>query len=141
MTALARIAVVNARIWTGNARRPWAEAILMEEGKIELVGSSAEVRKRISPPTPTIDARGMLVMPGWSEPGKSQGEAELLDALAASVRGNSNGSINVLQSAAPANLVIFDRDITRANSGDVALARVVLIIEAGRVVVDRAGLT
>ena len=39
------LAVVNARIWTGNAKRPWAEAIAVRGDPIAAVGSSAEIRK------------------------------------------------------------------------------------------------
>jgi len=39
------LAVVNARIWTGNAKRPWAEAIAVRGDRIAAVGSSAEIRK------------------------------------------------------------------------------------------------
>ena len=42
------LAIVNARVWTGDVRRPWADAILVREERIEIVGSSAEVKKRAS---------------------------------------------------------------------------------------------
>ena len=35
------LAVVNARAWTGDARRPWADAIAVEGERIAAVGSSA----------------------------------------------------------------------------------------------------
>ncbi|HVG84759.1 MAG TPA: hypothetical protein VM820_09580 [Vicinamibacterales bacterium] len=49
--------VVNARIATGDARRPWADALLMEGDRVVAVGSSAELRKR-APTAEVMDARG-----------------------------------------------------------------------------------
>lgn len=59
------LAIVNARIWTGDARRPWADAILIRGERIEAVGSSAEVKKRAGASVKTIDAKGMMVTPGF----------------------------------------------------------------------------
>jgi predicted amidohydrolase YtcJ len=58
-------AIVNARVWTGDPRRPWADAVLVHGDRIEVVGSSAEVRKRASAETKVVDARGMMVTPGF----------------------------------------------------------------------------
>jgi len=59
------LAIVNARIWTGDRRRPWADAVLVRGDRIEAVGSSAEIRKRIRPDIRTIDAHGMMITPGF----------------------------------------------------------------------------
>ena len=59
------LAVVNARAWTGDARRPWADAIAIAGDRIVLVGSSAEVRKLAGPAATVIDARGMMLVPGF----------------------------------------------------------------------------
>ena len=59
------LAVVNARVWTADSRRPWADALLTSGDQIAAVGSSAEVMKRTRPSTRVIDARGMLVVPGF----------------------------------------------------------------------------
>jgi predicted amidohydrolase YtcJ len=63
----ASIAVINARIWTGNPKQPWAEALLAADGKLVAVGSTAEVRKRAGDGVRTIDARGRMVVPGFSD--------------------------------------------------------------------------
>ncbi len=57
-------AVVNARIWTGDNRRRWADALLTNGERIAAVGSSAEVMKRAGS-APVIDAGGRLVVPGF----------------------------------------------------------------------------
>jgi predicted amidohydrolase YtcJ len=59
------LAVVNARIWTGDARRPWADALAVEGDRIAAVGSSAEVKKLAGAATKIIDAKGMMVVPGF----------------------------------------------------------------------------
>ncbi len=59
------LAVVNARIWTGDSRRPWAEAIAVRGDRIALVGSSAEVRKLATSSTNVIDAHGAMLTPGF----------------------------------------------------------------------------
>jgi len=59
------LAVVNARIWTGDTRRPWADAIAVNGDRITLVGTSAAVKKIASPNTRVIDAKGMMVVPGF----------------------------------------------------------------------------
>src|SRR3954465_1888823 len=59
------LAIVNARVWTGDASRPWADAIAVTGSRITAVGSSAEVRKLASSSTRVIDAKGMFVAPGF----------------------------------------------------------------------------
>jgi predicted amidohydrolase YtcJ len=60
-----RIAVVNSRIWTGDGRRPWADALLTDGERITFVGSSAEVMKRSDAGVRVIDARDCFVTPGF----------------------------------------------------------------------------
>ena len=59
------LAIVNARVWTGDPGRPWADAVLVTGDRITLVGSSAEVRKAARPLTRVIDAGGGMVAPGF----------------------------------------------------------------------------
>src|SRR5499427_4916870 len=59
------IAIVNARVWTADDRRPWADAILTRGERIVAVGSSAEVMKRAGSAARVIDAHGKLVVPGF----------------------------------------------------------------------------
>ena len=58
------LAIVNARVWTGDPRRPWADAVAAAGERLVAVGSSAEVRKLAGPTTRVIDAHGMMVVPG-----------------------------------------------------------------------------
>lgn len=59
------MAVVNARVWTGDTVRPWADAIAVSGDTIAAVGSSAEIRKLAGPSARIIDARGAMLTPGF----------------------------------------------------------------------------
>jgi predicted amidohydrolase YtcJ len=54
----------NARIFTGNKSRPFAEAIAVNGKKIVAVGSFAEVKKSVSKKTELADCNGAFLMPG-----------------------------------------------------------------------------
>ena len=58
------LAIVNARVWTGNQQRPWAEAVAMTNERITAVASSAEVQKLARGAT-VSDAKGQMVVPGF----------------------------------------------------------------------------
>jgi len=61
------LAIVNARVWTGNPRQPWASGVAVAGDRIAAVGSSAEIAKlaRAAPQARVIDAKGGLVTPGF----------------------------------------------------------------------------
>jgi predicted amidohydrolase YtcJ len=111
------LAIVNARVWTGDPRRPWADALLMQGGRIAAVGSSAEVKKRAGSAR-VVDAKGRMVAPGITE-----------------------HHVGTLAPGAPADLVLLDREIARVAPDTIRDAGVALTITAGRVVFDRDGLT
>ena len=81
------LAVVNARVWTGDPQRPWADAIAATGNRLAAVASSAEVRKMIGHDTHVVDAKGMMVVPGFIdahihflEGGASLSSVQLRDA-------------------------------------------------------------
>lgn len=55
----------NARIWTGNADQPWAEALAVLDGSILAVGDRVEVEALQGASTEKIDLGGRFVMPGF----------------------------------------------------------------------------
>ena len=61
------LAIVNARVWTGDPRRPWADAVAVRGERIAAVGSSAEVRKLATAGTRVVDARGQMLLPGFHD--------------------------------------------------------------------------
>ena len=60
------LVIVNARVWTGDARRPWADAVAIDGDRIAAVGSSAEIMKRAAGAR-VIDAKGAMVLPGFTD--------------------------------------------------------------------------
>jgi len=58
------LAVVNARVWTGDSARPWAEAFAVRGDRFATVGSSAAVRK-IAGNARVIDAAERMIVPGF----------------------------------------------------------------------------
>ena len=61
MTALA---IVDGRVFTSSAERPWAEAVAIDGGRIVAVGSTEEVLRAV-PGAEVIDASKGTVVPGF----------------------------------------------------------------------------
>jgi predicted amidohydrolase YtcJ len=61
----ATLAVMHARVWTGNPAEPWAEALAVNGDSVLAVGAAADIQKRIGPRTRVLDARGGMVAPGF----------------------------------------------------------------------------
>lgn len=59
------IAIVNARVYTGDAARPWAEAVSIHNNRIAAVGTTAEIKAAGA--ARTIDAAGRLLVPGFND--------------------------------------------------------------------------
>jgi predicted amidohydrolase YtcJ len=83
----ADLLLINAKIWTVNAKQPDAEAIAVWHGRILAVGSSAELRTLAGPKTQVLDLKGKRVLPGFYDShvhllgsGQRLGEVALKDA-------------------------------------------------------------
>jgi predicted amidohydrolase YtcJ len=63
----ADLLLVNGRVYTVDAARPWAEAVATAGDRIVAVGTSAEIRALAGPHTRTIDLRGAFVTPGFND--------------------------------------------------------------------------
>ncbi len=57
--------VLHGRVYTENAKQPWAQAVAIRGAKIVAVGSDAEIDKMRAVGTKVIDASGGLVLPGF----------------------------------------------------------------------------
>ena len=64
----ATLAVLHARVWTGNPAEAWAEALAVNGDSILAVGDAAAIQKLIGPRTRVLDARGGMVAPGFIDP-------------------------------------------------------------------------
>ena len=59
------LAVINARVWTGDSAHPWAEAIAVAGERLSAVGTTAAVQATLPPSARVIDAKGAMVTPGF----------------------------------------------------------------------------
>ena len=59
------VAIVNARIWTGDAAQPWAQALVIDGTTLALVGTSEDARKANA--GQVVDAGGRLIVPGFTD--------------------------------------------------------------------------
>jgi predicted amidohydrolase YtcJ len=63
----ADLVITNARIWTGDALQPDANAVAVVGERIVDVGSSREIDRWRVPVTTVIDAEGRRVLPGFND--------------------------------------------------------------------------
>src|SRR5215468_10989873 len=61
----ADLIVTSARIWTGDAEHPEAQAFAAREGRLIAVGTDAQISKLRGAHTHVIDAHGRRVVPGF----------------------------------------------------------------------------
>jgi len=64
-TSAPELVVFNARVFTVDPRQPRAEAFAIKNGRFLAVGSSADIRNLIRSGTPTWDAQGAAIVPGF----------------------------------------------------------------------------
>jgi predicted amidohydrolase YtcJ len=70
----ADILLLRGRVWTGEAEKPWAEAVAVGGGRILAVGRTSEVEAFRGPRTEVIHLGGRLVLPGFID-----GHSHVLD--------------------------------------------------------------
>ena len=58
------LAIVNAKVWTGDPARPWAEGLAVNGDRIVAVGATEEIRAAAGAAT-IIDAKRQLLTPGF----------------------------------------------------------------------------
>ena len=61
------LAIVNARVWTGDPKHPWAEAVAVSGEQITAVGTTADIRKMVPASARVIDAHGAMLVPGFTD--------------------------------------------------------------------------
>jgi hypothetical protein len=60
----AMLVVTDARVWTGDPDRPWAEAVASDGGTIVAVGSNADIGPYIGDDTEVLSIAGSMLVPG-----------------------------------------------------------------------------
>jgi predicted amidohydrolase YtcJ len=61
----AKVLFTNAKIYTQSESQAWAEAVLVDSGRILYVGAEAEARRLAGEDTAEYDLKGRLVLPGF----------------------------------------------------------------------------
>ena len=61
----ADLILTNARVYTLDKAQPWAEAVVIDDGKIVYVGKAKRAKKLQGPATQLLDLKGKTVMPGF----------------------------------------------------------------------------
>jgi predicted amidohydrolase YtcJ len=61
----ADLVIRGARVWTGNADQPWAEALASRGDTIIAVGSNSEIEPLVGGDTEVISAPGSMLVPGF----------------------------------------------------------------------------
>ena len=59
--------VLHGRIYTVDAKHPWAEALAIRDGKLLAVGSDKDISGYRGPATKVVDAKGRMVLPGITD--------------------------------------------------------------------------
>jgi predicted amidohydrolase YtcJ len=59
--------LINGRVYTLDAGRPWAEGLAIAGDRIAAVGTTAEIRKLAGPRTRIVDLRGAFASPGFND--------------------------------------------------------------------------
>jgi len=106
------LAIVNARVWTNDPRRPWAEAVLVRDGRVLALGSTAELRKRAGAEVRVVDAGRRMVVS--SKPGGRIDQGD------------------------PADLVVVDDLVSLVPLPELDERSIMLELSSGRIVRDRA---
>jgi predicted amidohydrolase YtcJ len=63
----ADLVLIHAKIYTGNPKEPWAQAMAVREGNIIAVGSDKTIAAYQGPSTNVIDAKEHMVLPGFMD--------------------------------------------------------------------------
>ena len=59
------LAIVNAKVWTGDDAQPWAQALVIDGTTLTLVGTNEDARKANA--EQVVDVGGRLVVPGFTD--------------------------------------------------------------------------
>ncbi|TMP37286.1 amidohydrolase [Pseudoalteromonas rubra] len=87
----ATMVFTNGRIYTVNTEQPWAQAVVLQDNKIVLVGSNEQAQQYIGETTQHFDLQGKMMLPGFHDvhmhPLESASEATQFTVPAAATAG------------------------------------------------------
>ena len=61
------LVVINAKVTTMDRAAPRAEAFAVRNGRFYAIGGSADIKALAGPKTRTLDAKGMMIVPGFND--------------------------------------------------------------------------
>lgn len=61
------LVILNARVFTNDSARPWAEAVAIKGQRVIGVGDSTTIRASAGPATRVIDVGGRVLVPGFND--------------------------------------------------------------------------
>jgi predicted amidohydrolase YtcJ len=61
------LVVTNARVFTADSARPWAEAIAVRHDRVVAIGARADIDRNVGAATRVLDAGGRVVVPGLND--------------------------------------------------------------------------
>jgi predicted amidohydrolase YtcJ len=64
---MADLALINGKVITVDEKFSYAEAVSVKDGKIQAVGTTAEIKQLTGPDTEVVDLKGKTVMPGLND--------------------------------------------------------------------------
>lgn len=133
------LVVVNARIWTGRAARPWADALAVSGKLLAAVGSSAEIRKLAGSEARVVDAARGLLVPGADDDNLSRALAAMVAASALDTSADTGQTQGpVLARGNPADFTLFERDPTGALPVHPGAPEPTLVVVEGAILRDRS---
>ncbi|MGW1545140.1 amidohydrolase [Streptomyces sp. NPDC002309] len=65
--SVADLVVRNAKLYTGDPRRPQASGVAIKDGRVLLVGDDDDIQPTVGPRTRVVDALGRRVIPGLND--------------------------------------------------------------------------
>jgi predicted amidohydrolase YtcJ len=145
----ADIALRSGKVFTMDPAQPWAEAVIIQDGRVLHVGEDYKIDELAGPRTRIIDLHGRLVVPGLCD-----AHTQLLSAALAehgidleealpgfTVYGDfasrAEDACGPIRVGGYADLVVLDRDLFEARPDEIAGTRIDLTLFEGEIVYER----
>ena len=63
----ADLVIVNSRVFTNQAEKPWTDALAIRGDRVVAAGTAEEIQKLTGPKTTVVDAGGRVTVPGFND--------------------------------------------------------------------------
>jgi predicted amidohydrolase YtcJ len=139
----------SGKVYTMDPDSPWAEAIVIKDGRVIHVGEDYKLDQLVGPQTRVIDLQGRLVLPGFCEEHLQHLEDQIEDrdvdleeilggyTFVREFESREHDECDPIRVGSFADLIVLDRDLFEIPPGEIAGTRVDLALVAGNVVYER----